>query len=73
MAVTKTSGDSRLTMVVQTGQKPDNTPILQSKSYGRVRAAATDEEVFSAGMAIAGLQSMTLHAIERNDNATLSQ
>ena len=53
--------DSSLQFRLVVGTNPNNgAPIIQSKSFGSIKAAALDQDVYDAATALVGLQKYTV-------------
>jgi hypothetical protein len=48
-----------------TGVDDEGNPILRARRWSNIKPAATDQNVYDAALALAGLQMHTLAAVER--------
>lgn len=71
MAVIRSPGSSRFTLVRQTGTTPDGKPILNRKSYGNVKWDASDQDIYDAAMALGELSQHPVVQVERYDQDVL--
>lgn len=54
-------GDSKLTFKLVVGTNPvSGAPILKSKTFSKVKAAALDQDVYDVGTALMALQKYTV-------------
>ncbi|MBC7345396.1 MAG: DUF1659 domain-containing protein [Clostridia bacterium] len=65
MAVTTSAIDANLRIVVQVDTDAEGNPVLRTRSYNRIKPAATDQAVYDAAIALAGLQVYPVNAIHR--------
>jgi len=56
---------SRLQLRFMVGQDAQGNPIYRSRSYSNVKPAASDDDLFAVGNALAGLQQHTLDEVRR--------
>ena len=73
MAVLATPLISKIRLQLQTGVDGDNNPVYRNKTYSRVKTNASDQNVFDAAAALAGLSSDTLNAVTRVDESDLAE
>lgn len=73
MAVISEHTDSRITLVLQNGFNESGNPVFKSKTFNRVKPAATDELVFSVATSLASLQTLPLSSIELINTLTLEE
>ena len=73
MAVLVIPYDSTLQLRLVTGINPETSkPIIRSKSFGRVRYAADEQDVFDVANQLASLQKFNLDEIRFNQSAQLT-
>lgn len=72
MPVVNTPVASTFRLEVQTGTDASGQPVYRVRSYGRVKPAATDQDVMDVAQAIGGLQIYPVNAVSRVDEADLS-
>lgn len=73
MAVTSMPLGSALLVQVQTGVDGSGNPVVRTRRWSNVKAAATDQDVFDVANAIAGLQAHPVVDIVRQDSEDLEQ
>jgi len=72
MAVSRVPGESSVRLHLQTGINAiSGDPVYTTKTFGKVKASATDQAVYTVGEALADLQLFTLDYIARIDNNIL--
>lgn len=71
MAVTKMSQLGSLGIKVQTGTNSAGDPTYKVIRFSNVKAAATDDDIYAVGLALADLQKNQLANIVRYDTAYL--
>jgi hypothetical protein len=71
MAVNKVPGNSVIKLSLHTGDNPDGSPVLRTRSLNNVKPAAADQDLFDVAAALAGLQQYPLNGITRVDNSAL--
>lgn len=71
MAILSDRMNSRLTLVLNTGNDMFGFPILKKKTYSRVKPSASDDAVFAVANAIGSLQAFELYGVERTDTSAL--
>ncbi|KJS21378.1 MAG: hypothetical protein VR72_10750 [Clostridiaceae bacterium BRH_c20a] len=73
MAIISTALGSRLQVILQTGVDGQGNPVLKTRSYNRVKASASDENVYQFSVTIAGLQLHPLYEVNRVNEVSLEQ
>ncbi|MDI6711410.1 MAG: DUF1659 domain-containing protein [Bacillota bacterium] len=73
MAVTSMPLGSALLVQVQTGVDGSGNPVVRTRRWSNVKAAATDQDVFDVANVIAGLQAHPVVDIVRQDSEDLEQ
>ncbi|MFZ5942910.1 MAG: DUF1659 domain-containing protein [Bacillota bacterium] len=73
MPVITTALGSRLQVVVQTGTDSEGNPLLENRSYNRIKSGATNDSVYQFAAEIAGLQQHPLFAVNRTNEVGLEQ
>ncbi|WP_227762439.1 DUF1659 domain-containing protein [Zhaonella formicivorans] len=73
MAVVVTPVQSVLRLVVQTGTDGSGNPVYRNRSYSRVKPLMPEQEVYDVAVAIAGLQTNPLHAVQLIGTSDLAQ
>ena len=63
MAIEKSRYDTKLVIRVEDGTTSSGTAAIKNLNYSQVKVNATDEELYTAGKAIAELQSKPLSGI----------
>ncbi len=63
--------DVQLRLVLETGVDSEGKPLLKGKSYNNINSKATADQLFAVANAIASLQTLPLHTIEKNDSFIL--
>lgn len=71
MPVVPNQADSKLKLVFNAGVDENNKNIIKSKTYSNVKAAVTNEDLYSLGVAISDLQSYSLLNVERYEEYEL--
>ncbi|HHX73288.1 MAG TPA: DUF1659 domain-containing protein [Firmicutes bacterium] len=71
MAVILDPNYSRCQVRLQTGVDNNGDPILVSRTYGRIRPAATHQDVYDVISALMGLQNFSVYAIRRLEDGEL--
>lgn len=56
MAIVANQGKSKFKLVLNAGLDENNKEIIKNKTYGNVKAAATNENIFEVATSLAGLQ-----------------
>lgn len=64
--------ESRIRLVYDHGLDGDGKQVLKTKSYNAVKESATPDQIFATAQAIAGLSSVPLFAVERNDSTDIT-
>jgi len=66
--------DSSLQLRLVIGTNPDTgAPIIQSKTFGSIKAAALEQDVYDAATALAGLQKYTVDEIRLGLESQLTE
>jgi len=66
--------DSSLQLRLVVGTNPDTgAPIIQSKSFGNIKAAALEQDVYDAATALVGLQKYTVDEIRLGKESQLTE
>ena len=73
MAIISTALGSRLQVILQTGVDGQGNPVLKTRSYNRVKASASDENVYQFSVTIASLQQHPLYEVNRVNEVSLEQ
>lgn len=60
--------DSKLRLVFETGLDEQGKPVHKSKTYSSVKQAATADQLFTVGQAVASLSNDPLVALNRSDS-----
>lgn len=72
MAVTKTLTDIKLRLVLETDETKNGKAVTKNWNLHKINPSATDEQLFAAAEALAGLQTLTLSDINTVESNTLS-
>jgi len=73
MAVLATAVESRLRLVLQIGVDSEGKPQFKTRTYNRIKPAATDENVYQLATTLVGLQKHTLSEVNRVNEVGLEQ
>jgi len=66
--------DSSLQLRLVVGTNPDTgAPIVNSKTFGNIKAAALDQDVYDAATALVGLQKYTVDEIRFGKESQLTE
>ena len=66
--------DSSLQFRLVVGTNPETgAPIIQSKSFGSIKAAALDQDVYDTATALTGLQKYTIDEIRLDKESQLTE
>ena len=66
--------DSSLQLRLVVGTNPETgAPIIQSKSFGSIKATALDQDVYDAATALVGLQKYTIDEIRLGKESQLTE
>ena len=66
--------DSSLQLRLIVGTNPDTgAPIIQSKSFGSIKVAALEQDVYDAATALTGLQKYTVDEIRLGKESQLTE
>ena len=66
--------DSALQFRLVVGTNPDTgAPIIQSKSFSKIKSAALDQDVYDAATALVGLQKYTVDEIRIEKESQLTE
>lgn len=71
MAVNAVSQDSKIKLNLDGGIDQNGKQMVKSKTYSKVKAAATNEDVYSVATALTGLQKLPVVSIRRIDEVEL--
>lgn len=71
MAVNAVSQDSKIKLNLDGGVDQNGKQIVKSKTYSKVKATATNEDVYSVATALTGLQKLPVVSIRRIDEVEL--
>lgn len=73
MAVVANQADSKLKLVFNAGLDENNKQITKNKTFPKVKAAVTNEDLYNVGVAISELQDYTLMALVRYEEYQLNE
>lgn len=73
MAVTSIPLGSALLLQVQTGTDEIGNPVLRTRRWSNVKAAAADQDVFDVANVLGGLQAFPVVDVTRQDSEDLEQ
>lgn len=73
MAITVIKNPSTLKMTLSCGTDNSGKEIRKTKSFGNVKATASDDAIYEVANSLASLQEHTLTDIYRVDNSTLAE
>ena len=66
--------DSSLQLRLVVGTNPDTgAPIVQSKTFGNIKAAALEQDVYDTATALVGLQKYTVDEIRLGKESQLTE
>lgn len=71
MAVNAITKDSKIKLNLDGGVDQKGKQIVKSKTYSKVKTAATNEDVYSVATALIGLQKLPVISIRRIDEVEL--
>ncbi|KPU26398.1 hypothetical protein TR13x_10290 [Caloranaerobacter sp. TR13] len=71
MAVNAVTKDSKIKLNLDGGIDQNGKQIVKSKTYSKVKGAATNEDVYSVAIALTGLQKLPVVSIRRIDEVEL--
>ncbi|KGG79969.1 DUF1659 domain-containing protein [Caloranaerobacter azorensis] len=71
MAVNAVTKDSKIKLNLDGGVDQKGKQIVKSKTYSKVKTAATNEDVYSVAKTLANLQKMPVVSIRRIDEIEL--
>ena len=71
MAVVKVPQAARLQIKVQTGVSTTGAPVYRVRNLQNLKHSATDADVYAVAQGLADLQSHSVVAISRQDDANL--
>lgn len=71
MPVSSVPQNSKALLMVQTGTDTDGKPVVKTRTYNNIKAAATDENVYSVMSGIASLQEFPIAGLKRVDSEEL--
>lgn len=65
---------SQLRLVFENGTHPTSgEKVYKTKSFNNIHTSATAEQLYAVGNALAGLQTLPLYGIDRNDSSMISE
>jgi hypothetical protein len=70
MAV-KSKETSKIILKVENGIGKDGSPAFAQRTFQHINPALSDDDAYTIGEALAGLQTHTLGTVLRTDNASL--
>lgn len=73
MAVTATTVNSELCMVMDNGTGASGQQLSKNRSYKDVKIAAADEDIYSIAQSLNGLQDKSLLAVQRKNIIELEE
>jgi len=73
MAVSSIPLGSALLLKVQTGVDGSGNPVVRTRRWANIKAAAADQDVFDVANAIAGLQAHPVVDVIRQDSEDLEE
>ncbi|TCS81251.1 DUF1659 domain-containing protein [Tepidibacillus fermentans] len=73
MAVSRIADLSKLVITSQIGTDSQGQPILKSKTYNGVKAAALDQDVYDVAQSLGSLQKNPVYRVERIDREEIIQ
>ncbi|WP_026895477.1 DUF1659 domain-containing protein [Clostridiisalibacter paucivorans] len=73
MAVNAISNESKIKVQLNMGLDDKNNPIIRSKTFSRVKADATDEDVYLVATTMMGLQKNDLVGVKRINEVELEE
>lgn len=73
MAIIANQADSKFKLVLDAGVDANNKPIVKNKTFANVKAATTNDNLFTIATSLAGLQSYGLKNIVRYEEYDLIQ
>lgn len=73
MAVNAISNESKFKVQLNMGLDDKNNPIIRSKTFSRVKADATDEDVYSVATTMMDLQKNDLVGVKRINEVELEE
>lgn len=73
MAITAIKNPSSLRMVFYCGKDDNQKNIMRSKTYSKVKPAATNEKVYAVATGLAGLQKNNLVDIIKQDYTVIAE
>jgi len=71
MAINATSLDSKLKIQLDGGVDEKGKAVMKSKTYSKVKATATNEDVYAVAASLSGLQALPLLAVKRLEEIDL--
>lgn len=71
MPVVAIESYARLQLTFQTGTDGEGNPITKSRTYGSVKATATNDELYSVSQAFASLSQYPLVQVEKLGSAEI--
>lgn len=72
MAIVANQADSKLKLVFNAGLDEDNKQITKNKTFSKVKATVTNDDLYNMGVAISDLQDHTLMSIVRYEEYQLN-
>ncbi|MEG1311479.1 MAG: DUF1659 domain-containing protein [Romboutsia sp.] len=73
MSLVVTKNPAGLKMKFDCGKNNEGKTIVKSRTYGNIRATATDQNIFDVASVIESLQSNNLMEIAKIDNTIISE
>ncbi|MGI6226793.1 MAG: DUF1659 domain-containing protein [Peptococcales bacterium] len=73
MAIITTALGSRVQVIVKTGEDEKGNPILKTRTYNRVKADASDDNIYEFATTIASLQKHPLDMVDRVNEVRLTE
>jgi len=73
MAITATNNDSKIKLGLNAGTDENGKEIVKSKTFSKVKADATNEDVYAATTAISNLQTLPLMSVKRINEVELRE
>ncbi|MDD4802087.1 MAG: DUF1659 domain-containing protein [Syntrophomonas sp.] len=71
MAITATPIATDLVLVLDNGVGASGQALTKSRKYGDVKTSAVNDDIYSVGQSISGLQTKSLVAIQRKDTVEI--
>lgn len=71
MAVVTNQASSKMKLVLNAGLDENNKEIIKSKTFSNIKPTVTNDNMYSLGVALSGLQSYSLMNIKRYEEYEL--